>query len=331
MPHLALPRVWHRQNGAAAAPVSQPEPRLEQLLAVERWRPTRVEPELRKALAYVEQVVTEARQRIVATTLAAPTGMDAVKNELRELLRGDCTSIDDAWELYTALKKALVLIRDPSYLGMLLEREAVRNLATDKWHRWADHFPLAELAKLRRDLATASAADPAVDHAINRLSFLYDKRAEAGRDRRARAAEKRRALNRLAPMLFALLLGFGAAIELVNTGGGIWRDVLLATTAGALGSMLAGILKLRDQLNDLDDMRAFWGTIRVQPFVGATAGLIVLLIVQSGLLKFGGTEPADWSVRALIAFLAGFSEPFFLGLVQKVAVVPDRPAVSPQK
>ena len=40
------------------------------------------------------------------------------------------------------------------------------------------------------------------------------------------------------------------------------------------------------------------------------------------------TDPGKsaWATRALFTFLAGFSEPFFLGLVQRVAVVPDKDA-----
>jgi hypothetical protein len=82
-------------------------------------------------------------------------------------------------------------------------------------------------------------------------------------------------------------------------------------------------MKIRDGLRELDDLRSFWPAMRVQPLVGATAGLIVLLVIETGTLDVGG-ESGSWAGRALVAFAAGFSEPFFLGLVQRVAVIPDK-------
>ena len=84
---------------------------------------------------------------------------------------------------------------------------------------------------------------------------------------------------------------------------------------------------MRDDLRDLDDLRSFWPAIGVQPLVGATTGLVVLLLMESGTLDIGSDDSGHWAGRALLAFVAGFSEPFFLGLVQRVAVIPDKSAV----
>jgi len=94
-----------------------------------------------------------------------------------------------------------------------------------------------------------------------------------------------------------------------------------------LGATLSGTMRIRDDLRDLDDLRSFWPAMRVQPLVGATAGLVVLLLMESGALDIGRDDSGHWAGRALLAFAAGFSEPFFLGLVQRVAVVPDKSAV----
>jgi hypothetical protein len=113
------------------------------------------------------------------------------------------------------------------------------------------------------------------------------------------------------------------AIDAVAGEDEVWQEILVAGTAGALGATLAGTMKIRDDLRELDDLRSFWPAMRVQPLVGATAGLIVLLVVETGTLD-GGGRSGSWAGRALVAFAAGFSEPFFLGLVQRVAVIPDR-------
>jgi hypothetical protein len=70
--------------------------------------------------------------------------------------------------------------------------------------------------------------------------------------------------------------------------------------------------------------------MRVQPIVGACAGLIVFLILDSKAIEPGAGGSVTWSGRGVLAFAAGFSEPFFLGIVQRVAVVSDRQPEDPQ-
>jgi hypothetical protein len=85
------------------------------------------------------------------------------------------------------------------------------------------------------------------------------------------------------------------------------------------------VFKVRDQLTRLDELRSFGPAMRVQPLIGACAGLIMLLVLQSNAIAVTtkGSEP--WRMQGLLAFAAGFSEPFFLGIVQRVAHVPDEP------
>lgn len=60
-----------------------------------------------------------------------------------------------------------------------------------------------------------------------------------------------------------------------------------------------------------------WKVFIAQPVIGAAAALIVYLIFSSGVIQIGvgKLSPAYY---ALIAFLAGFSEPFFTGIVDRV-------------
>jgi hypothetical protein len=41
-------------------------------------------------------------------------------------------------------------------------------------------------------------------------------------------------------------------------------------------------------------------------------------------VELGARQTASWAALPLFTFVAGFSEPFFLGLVQRVAVIPDK-------
>ena len=66
--------------------------------------------------------------------------------------------------------------------------------------------------------------------------------------------------------------------------------------------------------------------MQIQPLIGATAGLVTLLVLESGAVKLGASaaERTPWAAVALFTFVAGFPEPFFLGLVRRVGVVPDK-------
>jgi hypothetical protein len=165
--------------------------------------------------------------------------------------------------------------------------------------------------------------------AVRSLRKLYELRAEAGLDRRARAARKCRYLTALIPFLLVLLAAMSATIYAVGESG-IWKNIGLAASAGALGATLSGIFRMRDRLTELDDLRSFWPAMRIQPLIGATAGVFTLLILESGAVKLGNAEGSSWAANGLFTFIAGFSEPFFLGLIQRIAVVPDKDATLSQ-
>ena len=76
----------------------------------------------------------------------------------------------------------------------------------------------------------------------------------------------------------------------------------------------------------MDELRAFKPALVVQPLVGASAGALVFLLLASGALSVGSVDPAAWPSPGVLGFAAGFSEPFFLGLVDRVAGLPAQPA-----
>jgi hypothetical protein len=104
---------------------------------------------------------------------------------------------------------------------------------------------------------------------------------------------------------------------------------LLAGTAGALGATLSGVLRLRDLRAGLVALRSLKSVMVIQPLVGAAFALLVALILDTG---FAGIElPTDSDRKAaalaIFGFIAGFSEPFALGIVNKVAAL-EPPAPS---
>jgi hypothetical protein len=299
-------------------------PSLDDLLAPVRWLPSRhADPELRKVLAAIQTHLSETR-RLLASPQARSTPRNAAaERELTAILQQDPTAlaIDSAWELAGALKRLNVQLGDEPFLASRLEFEQGR--ADAHWHGWNAHFDAGELRELVDAFRSRRPTQTEQAQAIDKLTFLYLMRDEAGRDRRARAALKRQYLTRLAPLLLLLFVGLGVAVNYA-TKGNFLETILLTACAGALGSTLSGVFKVRDHLVRLDELRGFWPAMRVQPIVGACAGLFVFLILDSHAIQLGAESSETWSGRGVLAFAAGFSEPFFLGIVQRVAVIPDR-------
>jgi hypothetical protein len=298
---------------------------VDQLLAPSRWVAKHADPEIRKVLGTIQTHLSETR-RLLAAQRLNETSQDApALSELTSLAQQNPAELtnDSAWELSGALKRLNLRLGDRAFLASRLEFELGR--ADAQWHGWNVHFDKAELQELIDVYRSRRPTQADHARAVDRLTFLYLMRDEAGRDRRARAALKYHYLTRLAPLLLVLLVGLGVAANYA-TKGNFLETILLTACAGALGSTLSGVFKVRDHLVRLDELRGFWPAMRVQPVVGACAGLIVFLILDSQAIGLGAQSSETWSGRGLLAFAAGFSEPFFLGIVQRVAVVPDRQA-----
>jgi hypothetical protein len=130
-------------------------------------------------------------------------------------------------------------------------------------------------------------------------------------------------LARLAVALLVFLAGFAAAIGVAGSGN-IWSEVSLAVFAGAIGASLSATIKIRDRVRRTLELRALAPLVVIQPVIGATAGLFVLLILESGLLEVNSSG-TNWATWGALSFLAGFSEPFFLNVVGRLADVAERP------
>lgn len=284
-----------------------------------------MQPELAKALTRVQTHVAEASALLELDDEKAPLRTAQSTDRLRHLLSRDVDSlsVDAAWELANALKRELLLLGDRHYVWTQLDYEAEREKKPGHWHSWSDHFNRQRLNELLDVGKNGSVGADLQAEAVYRLRLLYLERAQAGLERRVRAAQKCRYLGILAWALVALFLGLSAIVQRVG-GGGMWESIALVGFAGALGATLAGTFRVRDKLVELDDLRSFWPAMRVQPLVGAVAGLVILLVLESGAVALGDRSSSSWAAQALFAFAAGFSEPFFLGLVEKVAVIPDK-------
>ena len=323
-----LDRLRPRRAPAQDGP-SEDTP-LEQLLVRAQWKSTsRAHPERSKVLGLIQSELSEASR-----LLAAQSGRDrAAESELKALLleHTRIRTVDDGWELAARLKRLNLRLGrfDPAYIQGLLQYERAHAQDPRHWHTWSKHFPKQELRDLLQTYASGVVKGCDRDRAVDRLNRLYLKRAEAGRDRRAKAALKDTYLKHLTLVLVPFLLGLGT-IALVSTtdSHSVWRAFAVAALAGALGSTLSGVLRLRDQLLRMEELRAFKPAMLVQPLVGASAGALVFLLLASRAFSVGSLDPAAWPSPGVLGFAAGFSEPFFLGLVDRVAGLPEQRSAS---
>ncbi len=138
----------------------------------------------------------------------------------------------------------------------------------------------------------------------------------------------------MAVLLLMLVAGMSAAYVVVTVAEPATVGWLLGLVAlaGATGSVLSRAVKLGKQPLRSDastkttepplgirSLLSGWKVFFAQPVIGATAAVILFLVLSAGLVRFGSDESPDPALYAVLAFLAGFSEPFFVGILDKVA------------
>jgi hypothetical protein len=227
-----------------------------------------------------------------------------------------------AWDVADALKELLPEVAPPEYIyGALVEEKGRK----PEWaHNWSEYFSAKELDgfikkyedKPRRfDTRTPS----------QRLVALYRIRNGEGRHNRAREGIRRQYL-----LGVSVVLGLSAVLLVLS-----WHwasnlttqfpfHMLLVFVSGAVGAILSGTLRLRD-LGRIVELQAAGKTLLAQIVLGATLATIVVLILQTGVVKIGDLafdpgKPAEWFV---VGFVSGFSEPFALGILKRLAALGD--------
>lgn len=182
------------------------------------------------------------------------------------------------------------------------------------------------------DLKTGWAANSQVNETMqnNPRQFLMDNRlaliAEYRRDR-AKAEMRGMYLLRMTPVLLIMLIGV-CMIYLRAESSLAFSIVLLVAFAGAMGSVLSYALKIGKGTDGISKektvplgIRALtltWKLFFAQPVIGAAVGLIISLFFAASLQQLKSQPVLGPDVYAVLGFLAGFSEPFFIGIVDKV-------------
>jgi hypothetical protein len=288
------------------------------------WQRGRSDPELRKLLGRIYAAIVQAQRLYQAKRFD-----ETQKARLRALLALDTSELDldAALEVTDRWDQLLIEVGDDAYLFTLLEVEYARvgaGTTAVTWKTLYEEFPL-EASKTFRAGGTIGTQE--LEEARRRLAALYRSRLVLYALYRARLLLKRRFLLTLAPTLLLLVVLLGVAIVLTEPESG-WDEMLLAGAAGAVGATVSGAYKLRDQIDHINALREFEPVVAVQPLLGAAAGLFLLLVLKSGILQVGDSD-LGWASIGVVAFVAGFSEPFVLGVVRRVTGIADEPENAP--
>ena len=219
------------------------------------------------------------------------------------------------------------------YLRARLDEEQHREQLGASTLRWSDLLDPDDLSGLRDALAEPDTGglDADTTHAMRRavelLATLYQARNHAEREQRAHDRVRdarlqwvtRWLLLLLVPAAALLVLAFSPAVTASRAG---WLSdgvrVALVLVVGGLGSALSGTRRLLGEVLLRGELDRFQAAFRAQVLVGGALGLVALLLYEVGSL------PSFQVIRGspdvvpvtLYAFLAGFSEPFVLGVVQ---------------
>jgi hypothetical protein len=314
-------------------------------------------PELEKCFGIIYNHLVEAQRLLTLRASNSSADFKLIEQQVLHVLEKDYEQtragrVHGAWEFAASLERMLLLLGDRHYLFTRLESEAQKDDEKQPG-RWSGYLKREKLNALLKayDDAPANAEGPRTE-TIEHLAFLYASRSAYLRTQRASEELKANYLNWMALVLTVLLLLLLEAIYIsenksviARLAGGIgWRDLpdfllrfdftnppvqqaLVAAVIGALGGVLSAFYKMRDMTGSLATLRAFKSAMRAQPFVGATVGVLLMLVIKSGILAVGTTGVqgiVKWETLGVYCFIAGFSEPFFLGVVQRVAGAADR-------
>ena len=287
------------------------------VLSAATWRVGRAvprDPELRKLLGRIHTAIREAR-RIEAESEA---GLGAGRARATQLLEVDPRgmSIDAVLELIDGWDQLLIEHGDSLYVSSLLIAEHTRDQQQTTSATWSGVFGAVPAAGWDKVAVGERLTDSERDEAVHQLAGLYRARSILYDLERARRQMQVRYLWLLTPVIAILVIGLVLAMSARMPG----APLPIVIVAGALGASVSGARKLRDEVPNINALRAFAPAIVVQPLLGAAAGLLLLLALESGLLGLE-TSGEGWALAGALAFAAGFSEPVFLGVVARIATI----------
>jgi hypothetical protein len=216
----------------------------------------------------------------------------------REFLAWDCLAQFDRQMLHLVSQEELHSI------WLSVKAEADEKLTGHRKRAVADIVEHANKAAL-----TVSSVEAALRHLQTHSQNQYYK-----------LGQLRRQIGYVGVFLLVLILGLllAAGFETFER---FWpaldRKLQLGTLLGLVGGVLsvAFTVSRTDEKAKIPKLLASSEVMLVRPLIGASLALPVALFADSGLISVAGINERAWLV-AIACFLAGFSERWFLGLVE---------------
>jgi hypothetical protein len=274
----------------------------------------RHDPELQKMLARTYALLDEL--------FRLDTIPEAHQRRIEQLLRHDpgTLALDAGIELFDALDRVMIEIGDAHYICGEIEGELKWAKGSTTWLTWdVMNGSVPPAVNTYRSGKSVSAAE--LDAARNQLLSFRRTRSDDYQVHRARQKMRARNLRILAVLLLPLVLAFGWILAASRIGDLTTLGVWLIGVVGALGSLMSGTIKARDRLVRGSDLRAFRAGLLAQVLLGAASSLVAYLLLASEIVEIVGTDSLEG--KAVVGFLAGFSEPYFLKTVGRVATMGD--------
>jgi len=276
---------------------------------------------------------------------------DTVGNSLEQRIRGSLERVTDLLpadtkasldretarelphELCCMLLELAADARRLDYLQARLDEEQRREQLGASTLRWSDLLDPQDLSMLRDALtppersSAEAESDRIARRAVELLATLYQARNRAEREQRAHDRVRDTRLQWVTRWLLLLLASTAALLVVAFSLEASSRQVewlqdavriALVLMVGGLGSALSGTRRLLGVVLLRGELDRFQAAFRAQVLVGGTLGLVALLLYEVGSLptfqairRFPDVVPV-----VIYGFLAGFSEPFVLGVVQ---------------
>ena len=284
------------------------------------WSRAVSDPDRRKYLDRLYDAVTDIT-RLVRTKQVDDEGMLRTLDLLRELdTRLKAPDTESIWALLYEFQLLLVQYGDERVICGMIESELFWHQGQTTWLTWDalyPHQPKCAAVEQYRSGIAVSLND--LQSARHMLSSLYRSRRDDQLAHHSRAQARSQNLLILAGILTIFIPLFLVTYWYAShPRPSVWGTVMLPI-AGAVGAALSGTLKARDQLNREADIGRFKDGLLAQLLVGAAAAVIVVVLLKANLTSVGNITPNTITAQAAFGFLAGFSEPFLLGVVGRAA------------
>jgi hypothetical protein len=308
---------------------SREDPDRPEKYRADRWWRKGQQAEYRKLMAHIYVLRKRTRYLLAINSGASAEIISAAGSALADRSWGcadkrDKRTVESAHEYADALEELIPLIADGAYLNIVWKYELAQ--PND-----SEDVTLCSLVnsnipgEREGNSAMPRLAHPHVSALdttamAQTLRLLFQKRADRMRHVRLMNRLRRFYFSRLAVLIIAILGLVIFAIIWHRDGkypddAPLW-EILIAFGLGALGGTLSSTLKMRD-IGELSSFRNVVTFLWMQTLFGASFGFVAWLILFSETLVVGSSADS-WGSRAVVAFLAGYSEPYVLGVLNKV-------------